>query len=195
MATGKMRIAFLATTVFFGGCELAIAQGKSVKLSAGLEASLGFVGRDSKGERLTITLKLLNKSATAVHVVMDRGALAVDNAGTAYKVVSSSGVALCPKSKYGGFSITQCLGKEEDNFAPIESFTQIDPDSETTITFAFNTENNDRGTGTLASFAATLVYRVVRDPLADETLPEAERRKGLRTLNISIPEHPITQGK
>jgi hypothetical protein len=190
-------VGLLVVAALIGTTNIAAAQGRTVKLSAGLEASIGFIGRDASGRRLTVTLKLLNKGAETVFGVLVREALAIDNSGAGYDLNAVSGITQCPWQQNVDFNVAQCLGAHNNHdrstVAPLESFTQIDPGSETTVTFALRREES--GTGTIASFATVLIYRVVRDPLVDETLSDADRRRGLRTLNISIPEHPITQGK
>ncbi|MGE0699511.1 MAG: hypothetical protein AB7O57_10480 [Hyphomicrobiaceae bacterium] len=171
----------------------ALAEPKPVKLSAGLEASVGFCGRSKEQTRLTVTMKLVNKGSAAVHMLLADAPLAIDNGGGSYKLDHFSGIAQC--TYLSAKSIADCIGLPKSNSytVPLQSYTQLDPGSETTVTFTF--ASREPGKGTLCSFAATMIYRLVHDPLVDATLPEEQKLRSVRTLNISIPEHPITDGR
>lgn len=188
-----MKKALAAGTVLVGLMPLwALAETKPVKLSAGLEATVGFCGRNKEGDRLSVTMELRNTGKAVVQVALADRPVAVDNAGSNYDIDTFSGVAQCPllSMKY----VSECLGlpKPGNNYLPPQAYTQLDPDSTTTITMMFRGQPSK---GTQCSIAMALLARIVQDPVTDATLSDDVRLKGARTLNLSIPAHPIVEGK
>ena len=193
-----LKLAFLTSTFLLFSTSVTVAEGAGeIKLSAGLEASDCFAGRSQNGTRITTKLQLVNKStSTILLLLVGQRPLAVDNAGASYGMVNYSGVAGCSYFDGGVFpgngnDMKNCIGIAQQNEYTIslEEYTTVDAGTQATITFAFD---GDQGTGAIVSFAATLAYRIVIDPVADEALSDEKKRKSIRTLNVSFPDCPIT---
>jgi hypothetical protein len=163
----------------------------TVTLTAGLVASIANVGRSKGSNDVTIAMQLENTGKLPIAIAMIGPApVATDNAGTSYQYATFSGAAAC---RYLTVDyVAMCILGEETSGSrypvPLQAFTQIDPGTTASLTFGLN---GQKGTGTLLSFASVFAYRVIADPRKDETLSETERRKQIRTLNISFPSFPI----
>jgi hypothetical protein len=168
----------------------------NVKLSGGLEASLpAGIGRSQNSHNVTVVLSLENKGKAAVQLALvGPTPFAVDNAGTSYTMTSFSGAGAC--RELGVHYIPMCIvGTEVAGMKipiALEAFTQIDPGATAILTFGLN---GREGSGNQMSFSSVFAYRVISDPLADETLSEADRRRQFRTLSVGFPPHSITQQK
>jgi hypothetical protein len=167
------------------------AQQSTTTSAAGLEASVEFIGRDRSGSRLTVNLRIANKSANTVSVLLVGYPLAIDNGGTGYHLDRIGGVMTC------SHDVEMCSGRSALGYVDIDSYTQIDAGTVATVnmTFESDKQGTTEGKGPLASVSAILLYRVIRDQAEDERLPDEARRRALRTMNLSIRNHPITQSK
>jgi hypothetical protein len=183
-------IHWIAVSVFAAGVwpSPGSAQGKIARLSGGLEAAVGFVGRDARGGQLTVSMRLLNKIGTPVQLILASRPAAIDNAGGSYQIQQFSGLAQCPMF---ASSVSDCM---RPSVAPLDTYTQLDPGHDITLTFSFSARAEPTR-ATLASLSTILIYRIVQDAIADGTLSDEERRRGLRTMNLSVPDHPITDGR
>lgn len=165
----------------------------TVKLSGGLEATITVVGRNKNGNNISIGMQLENKGKLPIAIALVGPApFATDNAGATYNYSNFSGAAAC--SELGAHYVAMCiLGEETSGYkhpVPLQAFTQIDPGTTANLAVGLN---GTSGTGTLLSFASVFAYRIIADPLKDETMTEIERRKQIRTLNVSFPAFPIQQ--
>jgi hypothetical protein len=189
------RYAFTAAALFSSGVlfpSLACAQtGPTIKLNAGLEAQIASLGRVKTGNYVTVALTIVNKGSSTIHMMLvGSPPAAVDNTGTQYTYNNSSGISRCSNWNV----IDQCIGVPNVTglTLSLQAYTQLDPGSQLTANFELFGHESD---GPLASFAATIAYRLVGDPLRDDTLTEAQKRKQIRVMNLSFPPSPLTPAK
>lgn len=193
-----MRI-FLVVAMCLATTQIAVAQTSppparpTVKLSGGIEATITVVGRDKGGNNISIGMQLENKGKLPIAIgLIGPVPTATDNAGITYFMTSFSGATAC-RELVVNYTSMCILGEEVSGYRypiPLQAFTQIDPGTTANLTFGLN---GRQGNGTLLSFSSVFAYRTIADPLKDETLTEPERRKQIRTLNISFPAFPIQQ--
>lgn len=163
-----------------------------LKLSAGLEASVTIAARQKGGNYMSVAMQIENKGKLPVALALIGPVpVAVDNAGVAHTMTAFSGATACRELTVG--YLPMCLlGEEVSGYRyPIllEAMTQIDPGAAITLTFQLNGRES---TGNLMSFSSVFAYRIIADPLKDATMTEAERRRQLRTLNVSFPSFPFS---
>lgn len=189
LAASAVAASFVAAALVAGSTAIATGLPPTVQLNAGLEASIGVVGRNKDRDQVSVSLQLSNKGNDAVQILLVGPApFAADNSGTTYEFVNFSGAARC--SSIDPYQTGPCIGRpRSDGYtAPLEKWTQIDPGTVSTLTFGLG---GNRGTGTELGFAATFAYRVVPDPAADHKIAEDERRRQIRTMSISFPAFAI----
>ena len=174
-----------------GSAAVATGAPPVVKLTAGLEASIGVVGRNKGGDQVSVSLQLANRGKEAVQLLLVGPApFAADNAGSTYEFVNYSGATRC--SAVDAYQAGACIGRPKNDYtAPLEQWTQIDPGTVTTLTFGLG---GTKSKGSELGFAATFAYRLVANPATDSKRPEDERRAEIRTLSISFPAFPIRDG-
>lgn len=69
---------------------------------------------------------------------------------------------------------------------------ELDPDT-SPATLNFNLNSNQESHGPLASFSCTFAYRVVSDPMRDDTLTDKQKRQQIHLMNFSSPLTHVTQ--
>lgn len=198
MRTSLLRAILLALWLPLAASAPAGAQqppAAPLKLTAGLEASVTIAARQKSGSYISIALQLENKGkATVAIALVGPVPVAVDNAGSSYMMTAFSGATSC--RELAVHYLPMCLlGEEISGYRDpirLQAMTHIDPGTAVTLTFQLSGRQT---TGTLVSFASVFAYRIITDPLKDETLSDAERRRQLRTLSVSFPMFPITQEK
>lgn len=193
-----MRIIFVGLLLQLAFSATGFAQSApTVKLTAGLEATIIVVGRSKDLRSISATMQIENKGKLPVQIALVGPAPnAADNAGATFAFSTFSGAAQCRDL---GVTYTRAciltdggVSNSPYYLIPLQQFTQIDPGSTTSLTFGLR---GGESNGTWLGFSSVFAYRVIADPLKDETLADEERRKQIRTMSISFPSFPITQQK
>ena len=164
-----------------------------VRLSAGLEARVGLVGRSKERDRVSVSMQIENTGKEAVQLLLIGPApFIADNAGSTYDFANFSGAAQC--STLHVADAASCIGhsKTESDAVPLEQYTQIDPGAVVSMTFGLSGRPSE---ATMLGFSSTFAFRIVADPQNDQKRPEDERRKQIRTMSISFPAFQISQAK
>jgi hypothetical protein len=177
-------------TIFLGNLIIASslgAQNPVVKLNGGLEASVLKIGRSKDNRRLTISLRLANKGTSTAYLLLVGDPLATDNTGGSFKdypVVN--GLTYC---HYGNWATTYCLGipQKVDWTVPLQNFTELDPNPDPAAGITVNLILAGQGDGPVVSFSSQVYLRLVKDPLADDPLPDAAKYKQFRLMTLSFP--------
>ena len=193
-----MRILFAGLLLQLAFSTAGFAQSApTVGLTAGLEATVTAVGRSKDLRGISVTMQIENKGKFPIQIALVGPAPnAADNAGVTFAFSTFSGAAQC--RELGPTYTRACIladggvSNSEYYLIPLQQFTQIDPGSTTSLTFGLR---GGESNGTQLGFASVFAFRVVADPLKDETQADAERRKQIRTMSISFPSFPITQQK
>src|SRR5581483_9558666 len=111
----------------------AYAQGDTLKLNAGLEATILQLARAKDHTHLTVAFKLVNKGPNTVQLLHVDVPTATDNAGVAFNHTDLvGGIANCANWPEGGRKNEHCLGIPEKNntTVPLQSFTILDPNQD-----------------------------------------------------------------
>jgi hypothetical protein len=172
-----------------------IAETVSVKLNGGLEAMVINIGRSKDHRHLTVVMRLQNKSQKTAYLILVDRPMATDTMGGTFGAVEAvSGITFCNNTTVEAAS---CLGIPEKRAwtVPIQSFTEIDPDSDPKAGIVVNFRLLGQGDASTASFSAHVYLRLVSDPLKDETLPESTIYKQFRMMTLSFPPAQITDAE
>jgi hypothetical protein len=170
---------------------LQAAENPVVKLNGGLEAQILSVGRNANHNQLTAAMKIVNKGKNTIFLLLVGNplAMAVDNTGATSSWCQANGIASCRSD------FRECAGvpKEVENSTPsLQSYTQIDPEAEITVTFAFGTSDSK---GPLASVSANMAYRLVSDLSKEPGLSDKEKRQQIRGMSLSFPPASVADAK
>ena len=190
----KATIAILTSLVLsFTKASATEVQSAPINLNGGLQAQVLSVGRDKTLHHLTASMTLQNKGKNTIYLLLLFGPgnpSADDNTGAGFNYQGSSGVPVCPA--FG--SIPSCIGVPDiirGQTPPLQSWMEIDPDTSAALNFQLYTGQESHGP--LASFSCTFAYRVVSDPVRDDTLTEEQKRQRIHVMNLSFPSTTISQ--
>jgi hypothetical protein len=170
----------------------AFAQNTTVKLNGGLEATLLKVGRTKDHRYLTLSVRISNKGPDTAFLLLTGEPTAIDDSGGIFKGTSAvSGIAHCAN---GSWASSYCLGipTKVNWTVPIQSFTQIDPNSSPGAGIVANFRLYGQSDGAEISFSADIYARFVRDMAVDDTLQEAVKYKQFRLMTVSFPPVLVT---
>jgi len=175
---------FVADALLFNDIHVfAESSSGQIKLNGGMEARVNFVGRSKDHGQATAALTLMNKGRNTFYLMLVGPVSAVDNTGATFNLTQTSGVAVCP---WVG-ATTQCVDQSN---RLLQSFTQVDPDTDITINFSLH--GNGSSKGPVMSFSSVFAVRTVPDPIRDATLSDTQKLSGIRTMNVSFASIPVT---
>jgi hypothetical protein len=155
----------------------------AIKLNGGLEGEIVTVGRSKDRHELSVSMTLSNKGKNAIQLLLLSTSFATDSTGASFSgdPGNTKGITLCNISPS-----TECI-----KMSPIQTYTQIDPD--TSITANFKLHSYENSTGPLASFSANVAYRIIDNPVAENGLTEDQQRKQVHVMSWSFPPTPVVE--
>jgi hypothetical protein len=187
-------------TVLIAAALLAFAAHDSaaatqVKLNGALVSEVSAVGRNAGGSNVTASMKLTNTGSSIIYLMLaGDDPVAFDSAGTKINFRQLGGLTKC--TVLSSAQLGDCMGIIPTNqlhMVPLQTYTEIDPGASITVQFHFETSTPSRAP--LISMAASLVYRVVANPQADDALTDSQKRQQLRVMNLSFQDVPVTEGR